>query len=199
MVQPVHRPASGSAASLLGRSRRIFGLRKFAPFGPKVVRYLRAKRAQSTAWRSNIFRHLNSASMTRSRLSITRSAVCGSCIPFSCRKANALSPLQLEKLYRQGQDRLRRYAVTVQKAVHHRRSWGDFQAADLTSNRSEAAYQLMVRRAKGLIAAGDIYQCNLSQNFSASWSGDPWTLYRDLTRINPRLIRRCGVRARAGW
>lgn len=100
-------------------------------------------------------------------------------------EGRALSPVQLERLYRQGQDRLRRYAVTVQKAVHHRKSWAVFQASDVRSNRSEAAYQLMVRRAKGFIAAGDVYQCNLSQSFSASWSGDPWTLYRDLTRINP--------------
>ncbi len=82
-------------------------------------------------------------------------------------EGRALSPTQLEKLYRQGQDRLRRYAVTLQKAVHRRKSWGDFNATDVKSNRSEAAYQLMVRRAKGLIAAGDIYQCNLSQSFSA--------------------------------
>ncbi len=100
-------------------------------------------------------------------------------------EGRALSPVQLERLYRQGQDRLRRYAVTVQKAVHRHRSWGDFQATEVRSNRSEAAYQLMARRAKGLIAAGDIYQCNLSQNFSAAWSGDPWTLYRKLSEINP--------------
>jgi anthranilate/para-aminobenzoate synthase component I len=100
-------------------------------------------------------------------------------------EGRALSPVQLERIYRQGQDRLRRYAVIVQKAVHRRKAWGDFLATEVRSNRSEAAYQLMVRRAKGFIAAGDIYQCNLSQNFSASWTGDPWTLYRDLTRINP--------------
>lgn len=42
-----------------------------------------------------------------------------------------------------------------------------------------------VRRAKGHIAAGDIYQANLSQSLSATWEGDPWTLYRQLTAINP--------------
>ena len=93
--------------------------------------------------------------------------------------------MQIERLYRQGQDRLRRYAVTLQKAVRRRAAWGTFQASAVKSNCSPAAYQLMVRRAKGLIAAGDIYQCNVSQNFSAAWSGDPWTLYRDLARINP--------------
>jgi anthranilate/para-aminobenzoate synthase component I len=100
-------------------------------------------------------------------------------------EGRTLSPAQLERLYRQGQDRLRRYAVTVQKAVRRRRPWGDFQATEVKSNRSEASYQLMVRRAKGFVAAGDIYQCNLSQNFSASWTGDPWSLYKDLAKINP--------------
>ncbi len=100
-------------------------------------------------------------------------------------EGRALSPIQLERLYRQGQDRLRRSAVVLQKAIHRHRSWGEFHATDVRSNRSEAAYQLMVRRAKGLIAAGEIYQCNLSQAFTSRWSGHPWALYRELTRINP--------------
>ncbi len=96
-----------------------------------------------------------------------------------------LSPASLERVYRQAQDRLRRCAVEVQRAIRRRRSWGNFYANDLRSNRSEAAYRLMVRRAKGLIMAGDIYQANLSQIFAASWKGDPWTLYRRLATINP--------------
>ncbi len=95
------------------------------------------------------------------------------------------SPAQLERLYRQAQDRLRRDAVRLQKAIRHKRAWGTFEARDVRSNRSEAAYRLMVRRAKGLIAAGDIYQCNISQSFNASWQGDPWALYQRLTDINP--------------
>lgn len=100
-------------------------------------------------------------------------------------ESRLLSPAQLERAYRQAQDRLRRYAVKLQKAVHQRRAWGLFRAGDVRSNRSEAAYRLMVRRAKGLIASGDIYQCNLSQVFSAAWEGDPWSLYRGLAAINP--------------
>jgi anthranilate/para-aminobenzoate synthase component I len=97
----------------------------------------------------------------------------------------SLSPAQLERLYRNAQDRLRRYAVDVQRAIHRSRPSGTFHFEDLRSNRSEAAYRLMVRRAQGLISAGDIYQVNLSQSFSALWSGDPWSLYRRLTQINP--------------
>jgi len=97
----------------------------------------------------------------------------------------ALSPLQLEKIYRTAQDRLRRYAVKLQKAVRHPQSWGTFRASKIHSNLSEAAFRLMVRRAKGFIGAGDLYQCNLSQSFSASWGGDPWTLYQRLAAVNP--------------
>ncbi len=100
-------------------------------------------------------------------------------------EGRVLSPVQLERIYRQGQDRLRRSAVAIQKAFRRHRSWGEFQAIDVHSNRSEAAYQLMVRRAKGLITAGDIYQCNLSQAFTSRWSGNPWALYKELVRINP--------------
>ncbi len=96
-----------------------------------------------------------------------------------------LSPQQIERVYRLAQDRLRRYAVDVQKAVNHKRAWGLFKASEVRSNRSEAAYRLMVRRAKGFISAGELYQCNLSQSLSASWEGDPWSLYRQLTTINP--------------
>jgi len=97
----------------------------------------------------------------------------------------SLSPVQLEKIYRGAQDRLRRYAVEFQKAAYRRKTWGAFRAAEIRSNRSEAAYRLMIRRAKGYIGSGDIYQCNLSQSFSSTWEGDPWSLYRRLIRINP--------------
>lgn len=97
----------------------------------------------------------------------------------------SFAPAQLERMYRAAQDRLRRQAVRLQKALHRFRAWGSFRSSSLRSNRSEAAYRLMVRRAKGFIASGDIYQCNLSHSFSAFWEGDPWALYRQLTAINP--------------
>jgi anthranilate/para-aminobenzoate synthase component I len=95
------------------------------------------------------------------------------------------SPGQLERIYRMAQDRLRRQAVRLQKALRNDRPWGTFEASDVRSNQSEAAYRLMVRRAKGHIISGDIYQANLSQSLNALWEGDPWTLYRQLNAINP--------------
>ncbi len=95
------------------------------------------------------------------------------------------SPVQLEKIYRTAQDRLRRQAVRLQRALRHGKGWGHFESANIRTNRSEASYSLMVRRAKGHISAGDMYQANLSHSFSGVWSGDPWSLYRTLTTINP--------------
>jgi anthranilate/para-aminobenzoate synthase component I len=46
-------------------------------------------------------------------------------------------------------------------------------------------FSSMVRRAKAAIAAGDIYQANLSLRFEAPFSGDPVEFYRTLSRINP--------------
>jgi anthranilate/para-aminobenzoate synthase component I len=100
-------------------------------------------------------------------------------------EGKTLAPQQLEKIYRSAQDRLRRYAVSLQKALHAKTVWGTFQTSAVRSNRSAAAYQLMVRRAKGYIASGDIYQSNLSHAFFGTWEGDPWTLYRRLSSINP--------------
>lgn len=53
------------------------------------------------------------------------------------------------------------------------------------SNLTKAQYTKMVRRCKEYIAAGDIYQANLSQRFSVPFHGDPWSLYKVLRRINP--------------
>lgn len=54
------------------------------------------------------------------------------------------------------------------------------------SNLTKAEYMEMVRRCKGYIAAGDIFQANLSQRFSLDITGvDPIEIYRILRRINP--------------
>lgn len=51
---------------------------------------------------------------------------------------------------------------------------------------TKASFISMVQRCKEYIAAGDIYQANLSQRFSADIAGlDPWSLYQSLRRVNP--------------
>lgn len=55
----------------------------------------------------------------------------------------------------------------------------------LTANFTEAEYCEAIRRAKAHIAAGDIYQVNLSQRFSADLPISPFDLYRRLRRATP--------------
>lgn len=50
---------------------------------------------------------------------------------------------------------------------------------------SRQEFCAMVGRAKEYIAAGDIYQVNLSQRFSARWEGDAWRLYEALRHYSP--------------
>ena len=50
---------------------------------------------------------------------------------------------------------------------------------------SQRQFETMIHHAKASIAAGEIFQANLAQAFSASWLGSPWTLYRALRGVNP--------------
>src|SRR5829696_7721857 len=43
----------------------------------------------------------------------------------------------------------------------------------------------MISRAKEYIAAGDIYQVNLSHPFTAAWAGDPYEFYEALRHYSP--------------
>ena len=56
----------------------------------------------------------------------------------------------------------------------------------LEPNMAPDAFKAMVARGKEYISAGDIYQANLSQRFSAAFGGiDPLRLYESLRSINP--------------
>ena len=58
--------------------------------------------------------------------------------------------------------------------------------AGIIPGMSKQDYMQMVRKAKEYIAAGDIFQANLSQRISAHiGSLSPWSLYRILRAINP--------------
>lgn len=56
---------------------------------------------------------------------------------------------------------------------------------ELVSNFTRPRYLSAVRKAKAYIAAGDIYQVNLSQKFSSACPVDDWGLYRRLVRNFP--------------
>lgn len=55
----------------------------------------------------------------------------------------------------------------------------------LTSSFSKPEYLEAVRRVKEYIAAGDVYQVNLSQRFSVPMEIDPWDMYLLLRERNP--------------
>ncbi len=55
----------------------------------------------------------------------------------------------------------------------------------VTSNLDHAAYQHAFAKVQAHIRAGDCYQVNLTQRFSATVSGDSWSAYRRLREINP--------------
>lgn len=58
--------------------------------------------------------------------------------------------------------------------------------SSLNYEMSKEQYMDMVRRAKEYIAAGDIFQANLSQRISAHTGGrDSWEIYKALRNINP--------------
>ena len=50
---------------------------------------------------------------------------------------------------------------------------------------TQAEFETMVSRALESIRAGDIYQANVSQQFSTPWQGPALPLYESLRRINP--------------
>ncbi len=57
--------------------------------------------------------------------------------------------------------------------------------SDLVSNFSRGKYLSAIKKAKEYIAAGDIYQVNLSQKFKASLAIEDWALYKRLLKNFP--------------
>lgn len=58
-------------------------------------------------------------------------------------------------------------------------------AENILSNFTRKAYCHAVQRAKDYIAAGDIFQVNLSQRLVTTWTSDPYQLYCRLRAANP--------------
>ena len=56
---------------------------------------------------------------------------------------------------------------------------------DFQSSMPRETFLAMVRRAQGYIAAGDIYQVNLSHRLASPWSGEPWAFYEALRHYSP--------------
>jgi len=61
----------------------------------------------------------------------------------------------------------------------------NFHLGKFTAEMTRGRFKEMVEKAKGYIAAGDIYQANLSQRFSFGYRGSSLELYGKLRAINP--------------
>ncbi len=57
--------------------------------------------------------------------------------------------------------------------------------SDVASNFSREGYLEAIKKVKGYIARGDVYQVNISQRFEATIACEPWELYLRLRRVNP--------------
>ncbi|MDJ0782068.1 MAG: aminodeoxychorismate synthase component I [Desulfosarcinaceae bacterium] len=58
-------------------------------------------------------------------------------------------------------------------------------SGEFHSRFSAATYRAAVARIRAYIAAGDVYQVNMSQCFEAPFTGDPYALFLDLFDANP--------------
>jgi anthranilate/para-aminobenzoate synthase component I len=100
-------------------------------------------------------------------------------------------PDQGERLYDEARERLRDIAAGLTRAAGTVEPRPDTPGKDpehrhLSSCLTRSEFESLVRRCKEYISAGDIYQANLSQRFSASiGTADPLRLYRILRSINP--------------
>lgn len=86
------------------------------------------------------------------------------------RRQRALERLQ------EGLDLIRRARLIGPRTLIEPRHTG----APLESNMSRESYFKALEVVLEYIAAGDIYQANISQRFATRFSGDPWGLYRRL-------------------
>ncbi|MFH1683264.1 MAG: anthranilate synthase component I family protein [Candidatus Margulisiibacteriota bacterium] len=59
------------------------------------------------------------------------------------------------------------------------------EGSKINSNLSQQQFETIVQKAKEDIAAGDIYQANLSQRFETKLSEHPFEVYKRLRKINP--------------
>ena len=100
-----------------------------------------------------------------------------------------------EKLYREGLDRLAAFEAQLMATPMKSSASPNIRQASFHPEQTQAAYMHRVRRCQDYIAAGDIYQANLSHRFTVDVDGmsqssrdrlfDAQELYGRLRRVNP--------------
>ena len=83
------------------------------------------------------------------------------------------------------EDRAAVWADTWARAQGPDPAPGRFEAGPLASRTPPGTYLGQVRQVLDLIAAGDLFQANLSHRHEARFQGDPYALYQALTAVNP--------------
>ncbi len=82
----------------------------------------------------------------------------------------------------------------VEEVLRRPRREGRFQLpAPLKSDFTRAGYEAVVESARELIAAGELFQVNLSQRFAGRFEGDALSLYERLRGANPSPFGACLV------
>jgi para-aminobenzoate synthetase component 1 len=81
--------------------------------------------------------------------------------------------------------RERVWAETLAQAQGGAAPAGSFWAGPMASRTEPSDYLAQVRQVLDFVAAGDIFQANLSHRMEGAFDGDPFALYRRLTALNP--------------
>jgi para-aminobenzoate synthetase component I len=82
-------------------------------------------------------------------------------------------------------ERLEDLIRTASRVPADRVVQGTASGASARSCMTKADYCVAVEKVKSFIAAGDVYQVNLSHRFTAPFEADPWTTYLHARRRNP--------------
>lgn len=100
-----------------------------------------------------------------------------------------ISDIDWNRAYDEAVEELRVQELRVDTTEHHNSATPQLYNSttpELRYEMSKERYMDIVKRAKEYIAAGDIFQANLSQRISAPIGArDPWEIYKVLRSINP--------------
>lgn len=99
--------------------------------------------------------------------------------------ASGRSWLVTTKFSREGRAQWVRDRITEENDTSTSRNGLPTIASNLQSNFTRERYVEAVKRVKRYIAAGDIYQANISQRFEADMNVDSWALYQSLRNTAP--------------
>lgn len=77
------------------------------------------------------------------------------------------------------------WEMRIQSSMHHTEQPAFHLRQAVTAQWSRAQYAAAFDKVKAYIEAGDCYQVNLAQPFTAHYSGSPWPLYERLRALNP--------------